>query len=72
MTIFDPGASAPAVRITGGNPTDEELAAVVAVVSEHYAQEAQSATAEERRVDSWSRSRRLRRYARQPWGRFAG
>lgn len=66
-------ADPPIVRVTGGNPTEEELAAVIAVVSEHYAQEAETATVEERRSrDAWTRSRRLRRYSRQPWGRFTG
>lgn len=66
-------SDAPVVRVTGGNPTDEELAAVIAVVSEHYTQEAEAATVDERPSgDAWTRSRRLRRYSRQPWGRFTG
>ncbi|WP_156760932.1 acyl-CoA carboxylase subunit epsilon [Microbacterium karelineae] len=63
----------PVVRVTGGNPTDDELAAVIAVVTEHYAEEAATATVEDGPShDAWTRSHRLRRYSRQPWGRFSG
>lgn len=67
----DPGA--PALRVVGGSPTDEELAAVIAVVSEQYAQEVANAVQDEAPVvDVWTRSRRLRRTPRGPWGRFSG
>lgn len=61
------------MRVTRGNPTEDELAAVVAVVSEVYTQEAASATVDDRPTNNaWTHSRRLRRYNRRPWGRFAG
>ena len=61
------------VRVVGGNPTEEELAAILAVVGEHYATESASATVDDRpRSTGWTHSRRLRRYRRQPWGRFRG
>lgn len=63
----------PAVRVVCGNPTEDELAAVVAVVSEVYMQEAASATVDDRPTNkAWTHSRRLRRYDRRAWGRFAG
>ncbi|MDQ1131396.1 acyl-CoA carboxylase epsilon subunit [Microbacterium sp. SORGH_AS_0888] len=64
------------VDIRRGNPTDEEVAAVIAVVGAAYAQEADAATAAEaRRPDAWQVSARgLRQPLRRdiPWGRFAG
>lgn len=64
----------PRVDVVRGNPTDEELAAIVAVVSEAYAQEAASAVVDDTpSFDAWTRSRRLRRpLARGGWGRFGG
>ena len=57
-----------ALRVTRGNPSEEELAAVIAVVSETYAQEAASAKAPERRSpDRWVRSKRLRTFPRDRW-----
>ena len=56
------------VHIARGNPTEEELAAVIAVVSETYAQEADTAKAPERRSpDRWIRSKRLRTFPRDRW-----
>ncbi|HJB63491.1 MAG TPA: acyl-CoA carboxylase subunit epsilon [Candidatus Microbacterium pullistercoris] len=63
----------PDLRVTRGNPTDEELAAVLAVVTEAAAQEAATATVDDRPANrAWTTSRRLRRYDRRPWGGFAG
>ncbi|MGW9112816.1 acyl-CoA carboxylase subunit epsilon [Microbacterium sp. NPDC055683] len=64
----------PRVDVVRGTPTDEELAALVAVVSEAYAAEAASAVADEPAGDdAWTRSRRLRRpLVRGGWARFRG
>ncbi|CAH0153679.1 acyl-CoA carboxylase subunit epsilon [Microbacterium foliorum] len=67
--------STPAMQITRGSATEEELAALIAVVSDAYAQEAAGAVAEEPVVSAWSRTQRpLRTSLRRdiPWGRFAG
>ena len=57
-----------ALRIARGNPTEEELAAVIAVVGEAYAQEAEVATAADRPApDRWTRSMRLRKFPRDRW-----
>ncbi|MTE22718.1 acyl-CoA carboxylase subunit epsilon [Microbacterium excoecariae] len=61
----------PLIRVVAGNPTDEELAAVVAVVSESFVHEVETATVPEP-ADRWARSGRMRRYRRREWGRFAG
>jgi hypothetical protein len=64
------------VDVRRGSPTPEELAAVIAVVSESYAQEAAGAVApDDTRPSAWSVSARalrtpLRRDVR--WGSFAG
>lgn len=74
----DAEASAAAIRvdIRRGEPTPEELAAVVAVVTEAYQTEAAAALAEvEPRPSAWRVSARL---LREPlrreigWGRFGG
>ncbi|MDR6142172.1 ferric iron reductase protein FhuF [Microbacterium foliorum] len=65
----------PTMQITRGAATEEELAALIAVVSDAYAQEASEAVADEPRVSAWARTQRpLRRPLRRdiPWGRFAG
>ncbi len=82
MSTVDPGpaesaeASAPpTAQIVHGTATEEELAALLAVLSEAYAKEASSATVEEAPVDAWSRTARgLRRPLRRDvaWGRFSG
>lgn len=57
-----------ALRVTRGNPTEEELAAVIAVVGNSYAEESSEAKAPVRRVpDRWIRSKRLRTYPRDRW-----
>jgi hypothetical protein len=64
------------VDVRRGTPTPEELAAVIAVVTESYDQETASAVAEEpRRPSAWEVSARtLRGPLRRDveWGRFAG
>ncbi|MFJ2370507.1 acyl-CoA carboxylase subunit epsilon [Microbacterium sp. NPDC087665] len=65
----------PAIEITRGTATEEELAALIAVVSDAYAQESSDAVAEEPRVSAWTRTQRsLRAPLRRdiPWGRFSG
>lgn len=64
------------VRVRFGDPTPEELAAAVAVLTEAYAAEVDAAVADESATPSaWSRRQRgLREPLRRdiPWGRFAG
>jgi hypothetical protein len=79
MTLTDDqGADAAPLRVEvmRGNPTDEELAALVAVVSSAYAEEAADALAEdERQVSAWSLSQRgLRRPLprERGWSNFPG
>lgn len=63
------------VQITRGTASEEELAALVAVVSDAYTTEAADAVAEEPRISAWQRTRRpLRTPLRRdiPWGRFTG
>ncbi|GLJ78426.1 acyl-CoA carboxylase subunit epsilon [Microbacterium imperiale] len=64
------------IDVRRGDPTPEELAAVIAVVSESYAQEAAEAIADDAPAESaWRRSARaLRAPLRRGygWGRFTG
>ncbi|MFC4138851.1 MULTISPECIES: acyl-CoA carboxylase subunit epsilon [unclassified Microbacterium] len=65
----------PIVEVVRGNPTDEELAALVAIVSEAYTSEVAAAVADETRVSAWMSTRRpMRTPLRRdiPWGRFSG
>ena len=65
----------PAIEIIRGTATDEELAALIAVVSDAYAHETADAVAEEPHVSAWMRTQRpLRQPLRRdiPWGRFSG
>ncbi|SEB57518.1 acyl-CoA carboxylase subunit epsilon [Microbacterium hydrocarbonoxydans] len=65
----------PTIEITRGSASEEELAALIAVVSDAYAQEAAEAVVEEPVVSAWTRTQRpLRRSLRRdiPWGRFSG
>ncbi|MBO0981082.1 acyl-CoA carboxylase subunit epsilon [Microbacterium sp. SD291] len=65
----------PAIEIVRGTATEEELAALIAVVSDAYAREAADAVAEEPHVSAWMRTQRaLRRPLRRdiPWGRYSG
>ena len=65
-----------AIHVLRGNPTEEELAALIAVVTEAYAEEAAGTIADdEPRATAWSRTQRpLRQPLRRDvgWGRFAG
>ncbi|MGL3151144.1 acyl-CoA carboxylase subunit epsilon [Microbacterium sp. A82] len=66
---------APDVRIIRGNANEEELAALMAVVTDAYEREAADAVAEEPSVSAWQRTQRpLRKPLRRdiPWGRFSG
>ncbi|MFD5226844.1 acyl-CoA carboxylase subunit epsilon [Microbacterium sp. NPDC058342] len=66
---------APRVEIVRGAPTEEELAALIAVVSDAYLRETAEAVVDEPRVSVWNRTRRgLRAPLRRdlPWGRFSG
>ena len=65
----------PALEITRGAATEEELAALIAVISDAYATEAADAVADEPRMSAWSHTQRsLRTPLRRdiPWGRFSG
>lgn len=65
----------PMLEITRGSASEEELAALIGVISEAYATEAASAVAGEPTVSAWTRTQRpLRRPLRRdiPWGRFSG
>ena len=63
------------VRIIRGAANEEELAALVAVVSDAYSTELADAVAAEPRISAWRRTQRpLRTPLRRdiPWGRFSG
>ena len=65
----------PRMEIVRGNPTEEELAALIAVVTEAYSHETEEAVAEEPRISAWQRTQRgIRRPLRRdiPWGRYSG
>ncbi|GAB3600712.1 acyl-CoA carboxylase subunit epsilon [Microbacterium tumbae] len=72
----DPGNERPpTIEITRGSATEEELAALIAVVSDAYTREAADAVIDEPHISAWQRTRRpLRAPLRRdiPWGRFAG
>ncbi|MEW2007921.1 MULTISPECIES: acyl-CoA carboxylase subunit epsilon [Microbacterium] len=72
----DGAAPAPVMlEVTRGTANEEELAALIAVLGDAYANEQAEATVEEPRVSAWTRTQRpLRRPLRRdiPWGRFAG
>ena len=72
----DGAAPAPVMlEVTRGTAIEEELAALIAVLGDAYANEQAEATVEEPRVSAWTRTQRpLRRPLRRdiPWGRFAG
>lgn len=65
----------PRIEIIRGTPTDEELAALLAVVSDAYTRETDEAVADVPHVSVWQRTQRgLRGPLRRdiPWGRFSG
>ena len=70
-----PAEHPPTIEITRGSATDEELAALIAVVSHAYAQESADAVADDPVISAWTRTQRpLRTPLRRdiPWGRFSG
>ena len=70
-----PDEQPPTLEIVRGSATDEELAALIAVVSDAYATESADAVAEVPQVSAWMRTQRpLRTPLRRdiPWGRFSG
>ncbi|MEZ3159419.1 acyl-CoA carboxylase subunit epsilon [Microbacterium sp. BWT-B31] len=72
MTVVEPQATPDAisVEVLKGDPTEEELAALVAVVSESYAAEAGDAVADETTaVSAWAVTQRS---MRQPLARELG
>ncbi|MFT4156815.1 MAG: acyl-CoA carboxylase subunit epsilon [Microbacterium sp.] len=75
MTTGRDDEQPPTIELLRGTATDEELAALIAVVSDAYAQEEAGATAPEPHVSAWQRTRRPLRGALRrdiPWGRFSG
>ena len=76
MTSGTDADAAVSLQVLGGAPTEEELAAVMAVVSEAYAGEVDQAIADDEPTRSaWARSANGMR--RMPprgsvWGRFQG
>ncbi|MEV7633592.1 acyl-CoA carboxylase subunit epsilon [Microbacterium sp. NPDC089318] len=65
----------PRMEIVRGNPTEEELAALIAVVAEAYSHEAEEAVADQPHISAWQRTQRgIRRPLRRdiPWGRYSG
>ncbi|WP_233441200.1 acyl-CoA carboxylase subunit epsilon [Microbacterium paludicola] len=65
----------PRVEVVRGMPTDDELAALLAVVGEEYTREAEEAVADDSRPSAWQQTQRaLRQPLRRgiPWGRFSG
>lgn len=65
----------PLAQVVRGDATEEELAAVIAVLSDAYTDETEQAVAPVRKVSVWERTQRqLREPLRRdiPWGRFSG
>ncbi|WP_295011668.1 acyl-CoA carboxylase subunit epsilon [uncultured Microbacterium sp.] len=63
------------IQVLRGTASEEELAALIAVLSDAYLAEEADAVAAERRVSVWERNQRgLRSPLRRdiPWGRFSG
>ena len=68
-------ADAMRVDVRRGAPTGEELAALIAVVTEAYAEETAAATADDPVRSAWSLSQRTLRgtlHRDLGWGRFTG
>lgn len=76
MSESDPSSQlATALEIIRGTATEEELAALMAVVLDAYDREAAGAVADERVVSAWTRTQRpLRTPLRRgiAWGRYSG
>ncbi len=72
----EPAGDELALEVRRGHPTEDELAALMAVVTEAYAEEAAGTLADdEPDATAWSRTQRaLRQPLRRDvgWGRFAG
>jgi len=63
------------LEITRGTASEEELAALIAVITDAYATESADAVAEDPVVSAWTRTQRaLRAPLRRdiPWGRYSG
>lgn len=64
------------IDVLSGTPTDEELAAIIAVVSESYALESAAAVAEDKpERNAWALSQRALRTPLERelgWGRYGG
>lgn len=75
MTFPEDAASAVPIDIVRGTPTPEELAAVVAVVTEHYTTEHDEAVVIEPTRSGWAISQRGLREPLRPemgWSRTRG
>lgn len=76
MTGDERAAHPLSVRVQRGSPSDEDVAAMIAVVTEAYASEVESAEAvADRRASVWGRGMHAMRVVPQPgsvWGRFEG
>ncbi|WP_300268592.1 acyl-CoA carboxylase subunit epsilon [Microbacterium sp.] len=73
--MTEPVAPSPGLKIVRGTANEEELAALIAVVTDAYTRESETAVAEEPHVSGWQRTQRpLRKPLRRdiPWGRYAG
>lgn len=69
------GTESVGIQVLGGTATEEELAALIGVLSEAYDAEEADAVAVERHVSVWTRNQRgLRAPLRRdvPWGRYSG
>ena len=75
MSADDAAADAVEIQVLRGSATEEELAALIAVLSEAFAAEEAGAVAAQKPVSVWGRNQRaLRAPLRRdvPWGRFSG
>ena len=76
MNEDEPADDDVTIDVRRGSPTEEELAALIAVVSESYAREFADALADDQTArTAWSLSQRTLRQPIQRelgWGRFAG
>jgi hypothetical protein len=73
--VSDEEASVPVAKVVRGTASEEELAAVIAVVTDAYTVETEQAVAPVKRVSVWTRTNRgMREPFRRdiPWGRFSG
>ncbi|SJN34700.1 hypothetical protein FM104_08555 [Microbacterium esteraromaticum] len=71
----DSAAEVAKIDVVRGTPTEEEVAALIAAVSDAYMHETSEAVAEEPHVSAWRQTQRgLRRPLRRdiPWGRYFG